>query len=287
MGIFFCLLCIFLWSLIPVVAKLGQVKISHHSFLFFSSLISFITLYAIAIFRDKRLIMPLPKCTVQEFFKMMVLGLLGTYVYYLLLYYGYKTAKGIEVLIFQYTWPIFMVLFSIILLQSKVSLKKIIGLLLGFFGVIIAFTHGETTSFSLKNTNYFSLLLVLVGSMCFALFSVLSKDIKKDVLLLNTFYFLCATIFSFLYLMLFSKLELPSKESLLPILINGCFVNGISYVFWIEALKKIDSYLAATLVFLTPILAAIYLILFFKEPFEISYLISLFLIITAGMICRA
>ncbi len=286
-GILLCLGCVILWSLIPVVAKTGQNNLDHHSFLFYSSLVSFITLYFLtqftkdpkkkeySLFKDK-----------GEFFYLIVLGLLGTYIYYLFLYYGYKTSNGTQVLILQYTWPIFIVIFSTILFKEPVSGKKIFGLFLGFIGVSMAITKGNISfQFSYNYPSLKAMTLVLIGSMCFALFSVLSKNLKKDTLHLTSFYFLCATIFSFISMALFSKIKLPPPNTIVPILINGCLVNGISYVMWIKALKKISPYIAASLVFLTPIFAAAYLIIFFNEPFNYVYILSLILIITSGLFC--
>jgi len=125
-----------------------------------------------------------------------------------------------------------------------------------------------------------------LGSMCFALFSVLSKNLKKDALVLNTFYFFIATIASFLSMNAFYQVKLPPQNAIISILINGCLVNGVSYVIWIEGLKRIDTYIAASIVFLTPILAALYLIIFFKEPFSFIYILSLGLVIFSGLLCR-
>ena len=285
-GIILCLICVILWSLIPVVAKIGQINMDHHSFLFWSSLTSFLTLFFLVLLKNNPKIIINSIKSLKEGVYLIFLGLLGTYIYYLLLYYGYKTANGIEVLILQYTWPIFMVFFSIIFFQENISKRKLLGLIIGFLGVFIALTKGNFFHPDLIHVNTISMFLVILGSMCFALFSVLSKNLKKDALVLNTFYFFIATIASFLSMNAFYQVKLPPQNAIISILINGCLVNGVSYVIWIEGLKRIDTYIAASIVFLTPILAALYLIIFFKEPFSFIYILSLGLVIFSGLLCR-
>ena len=173
------------------------------------------------------------------------------------------------------------------IIVGKISLKKIIALIIGFLGVYLSIYKGKFCLITLKKTNSLPLLLVFLASICFALFSIVSKNIKKDALLLNTFYFLCATVAGFFSLLFLNRpITFPPKNSLLPIIINGTLVNGISYVLWVEALKRISTPLAASLVFLTPILGASYLIIFFHEPFNSIYIFSLILVLLSGLFSK-
>ena len=43
-GTVYVVICMALWALIPVVAKMGQTTLDNHQFLFWSSLISFVVL---------------------------------------------------------------------------------------------------------------------------------------------------------------------------------------------------------------------------------------------------
>ena len=48
-GTIFVLICVALWALIPVVAKMGQTTLDNHQFLFWSSLVSLLVLSLAAI----------------------------------------------------------------------------------------------------------------------------------------------------------------------------------------------------------------------------------------------
>jgi len=199
-----------------------------------------------------------------------------------LLYFGYANAKGIEVLIIQYCWPIFVIVLSILILKERLNLRKVISIILGFFGVFMVLTKGKLTDIHLDNLFVDS--IVLLAAFVFGLFSVLSKKVKIDSLSLVTIYFLTATVISFISMISLSEFKLPTQDTILPILINGIFVNGISYIFWIGALKIGKASFIAPFVFLTPVISTILLILFFKEPFQLVYVIGMISVILGGLI---
>lgn len=279
-GTLYVLICVILWALIPVVAKLGQSNLDSHQFLFWSSLISFLVLLASLIFTGK--IATIKKNSLKDWLFLSILGLLGTYIYYLFLYLGYAKAAGLEVLVVQYTWPILIVIFSIFILKEPLTAKKSWAVALGFGGVALVLSKGELQAIKINNLDV--ILLVLAGSSCFALFSVLSKKVTQEPLSVVSTYFLVATIASFISMLCFSEFTLPSQSDLSPILLNGILVNGFSYVFWFQALKSCEASYLAPFTFIAPILSAFYLILFFDEPFLAVYGVGLVLVVVGGLV---
>ncbi len=279
-SIIYVLICVLLWALIPVVSKLGQSNLDNHQFLFWSSAVSFLTFLIIILTRKKGKV--ILRLSTKDWIHSIVLGLLGTYLYYILLYFGYANAKGIEVLIIQYCWPIFVIVLSILILKERLNLRKVISIILGFFGVFMVLTKGKLSDIHFNNLFVDS--IVLIAAFVFGLFSVLSKKIKIDSLPLVTIYFFTATIISFLSMITLSEFKLPTKVTYLPILINGIFVNGISYIYWIGALKIGEASFIAPFVFLTPVISTVLLILFFKEPFQLVYVVGMTSVILGGLI---
>ncbi|RAM49801.1 MAG: hypothetical protein C6Y22_20470 [Hapalosiphonaceae cyanobacterium JJU2] len=68
----------------------------------------------------------------------------------------------------------------------------------------------------------------------------------------------------------------------MPVIFNGAFINGISYIFWLKALSLIPASLAAILVFFTPVISTFLIVLIFQEPFLWSYSVGLIMVIAAG-----
>ncbi len=282
-GTFYVLLCVASWALIPVVAKTGQTTLDNHQFLFWSSLVSFLVLLVASTFSGRS--GEVRQYTIKDWTYLGFLGLLGTYLYYLFLYLGYSQAVGMEVLVIQYTWPVFIVLFSIPILNEPLSYRKVTSITLGFTGVIIVFSKGEFQSINVSNPSV--ILLVGVGAVCFALFSVLSKNVNKEPLGVTSVYFLSASIASFVSMLFFSEFATPSISELWPVLINGTIVNGFSYLFWLIALRSTDASYLAPFIFVTPVLSAVYLIVFFNEPLVPAYVVSLICVVAGGLVNRS
>jgi len=279
-GTVYVLICVALWALIPVVAKMGQTTLDNHQFLFWSSLVSFVVLSLSVIFSGN-----LGKFRAYRFIDwsyLFFLGLLGTYIYYLFLYLGYSKATGMEVLVIQYTWPILIVAFSIFILKERLSFRKITAITLGFIGVIIVLTKGHFQNINISNAPVIG--LVGAGAACFALFSVLSKNINKEPLGVTSVYFLSAFIASFLSMLYYSEFAIPSTAEIAPVLLNGILVNGFSYVFWLVALRSTEASYLAPFTFITPVLSAIYLIVFFDEPIVLSYGVGLICVVAGGLV---
>jgi drug/metabolite transporter (DMT)-like permease len=276
----YVLLCVFCWAPAPIVSTLGQRGLDNHQFLFWSSAVSCLVLLLITLVtkRGKFFFAYSKKDWVHMFF----LGFLGTYLMYIFLYFGYAHARGLEILALQYTWPIFIVILSIFILKEKLTALRAVSISLGFLGVLFVITKGDFSQIHLDNLSVD--LFVLAGTLAFALFSVLGKKVRFEPYTMNTIFFLSATVISFLSMLWFSTFALPTYTTWIPILINGIFVNGISYILWIQALRNADASFIAPFVFLTPILASLYLILFFDEPLLPAYGIGLILILLGGIL---
>jgi drug/metabolite transporter (DMT)-like permease len=277
-GIFYVGLCIFLWSMIPMFAKFSQLRLDHHQYLFYSSIVSFLSLLLISIFTHKT--RELFKYSMRMYLFLFLLGFLD-FFYYLLLYFGYQKTNGLEVLVMQYTWPIFIVLLSLILLKEHLNLSKIISLVFGFVGVALVVTKGDFAKVDLSHIDV--ILMVLLGAVSFALFSVLSKKVTINLSNAVTIYFFTAIIYSFISVQTFSSFIFPTLKEWVFILINGVLLNGVSYLFWIKALQNADASFVAPFVFMTPLLSAVFLIVFFDEPVLPIYFLGLLLIILSGL----
>lgn len=279
-SVLYVFLCIVLWALIPVFAKLAQTDLDNYQYIFYSSIVSFLSLFAVSAFSFSFREIKYYSSKTLAF--LCFLGFLD-FLFYLLLYFGYKYSKyGIEVIVFQYTWPAHIILLSVFLLKERLTLRKVISILLGFAGVIAVITKGNLASLDISNIKV--VLTVIFASFCFALFSVLSKTVKTNLTNAVMIYFLSSTIYSFIAVVIFSSLVLPSGKQWFYILINGIFLNGLSYIFWIKALQNANASFVAPFIFFIPLLGVFLMALIFKEPIFISYFVGLVLIVCSGLV---
>lgn len=254
-------LCIALWGLIPVVAKLGQVGLSSAQFLFFSSFISLLVMGVICIATGRW--RQLKRLSLKDAIKIFLNGLLGTWLYYLLLYQGYSLANGVEVLVVQYTWPVTICVLAVLILNEHWHRYTTLAVILGFSSVVLVLTKGKLSSLTISEP--VAILWVFVGASSFALFSVLNKYFHYEPISLTTLYFAVATIISGLQLGLTEQWQWPAHQAWTPIILNGALVNGVSYLLWIWAIKKADMSFVTTFTFATPLVSLCYLVIFFGE----------------------
>lgn len=279
-GLLYAIACILLWSFIPVVSRFGQANLDNFQFLFWSNSLSLLVVGFFWFIQKSS--KPPQTFTIKQFLYILFLGFLGCTFYYLCLYFGYANGIGLEVLVIQYCWPLIMIVLSAILLRERLSFISCAAVAAGFFGILMVLTKGSISELKLANLNV--ALIVLLGAFSFALFSVLSKKFKGEPYTITTLLFVGGLITSTFSLFIFSKFAWPTHDELIPVIINGAFINGISYIFWLKALEKIKASTAATLVFLAPVLSSIWIVLFFQEPFYLSYAIGLSLVIISGYI---
>ena len=277
----YALVCVLIWSFIPIVSRFGQDGMDSFQFLFWSNLISAISVIFVALLAGykptKLFILP-----VDILIKVFVLGILDC-LFYLLLYYGYSIENGIAVLVIQYSWPLVIILLSVFLLKDKLAGRQIIGVVIGFIAVIITFTKGQITQLQVENPT--ALLLVFSGACCFALMSVFSRRYSIDPYISTVWLFIFSTLTSLALLFLFSEIQLPSEASLWPTIINGVLINGVSYILWFKAMNTGHSAKIASIVFLSPVLSVIWLVLILSDPFEMAYIIGIVLVIISGILC--
>ena len=280
MGYFYAFFCVLVWSFIPIISRLGQITLNFYQLLFWSNVISTIVLGLLYFISNGR---KTNSMSIKDYLYNLILGSLGCALYYLFLYYGYYNGNSIEVLIIQYTWPLQMIILSSLLFKEKLRISKLIAVLFGFFGIVTIVVKGDFKEIYFSGISIS--LLVLLGAFCFALFSVLSKKSKVELFHFTFIIFLGGTITSSVALIFFSSFQLPSAKEIAPIIANGLLINGISYIFWIKALKSIPVTSSAVFVFFTPILSLIWILIFFNEQFYLSYIIGGFLVLFSGMYC--
>lgn len=269
-------LCILLWASIPVVTKKILVELDNLQMLFYSTILSTLVLGILVIFQKK--VRDFKEYDRKQYGAMFMLGFLGNYLYYVFLYGALKRTTASEGFILAYTWPILVLILSFVILKEDVTLKKIVGILISFTGIIIITTKGSMLELNL--TSLTGDVLALCGALVFALFSVLGKKYNFDKTISVFIYFFIASIFIVPTVLIFSEFVLPSTKVLPWIIYNGIFVNGISYIFWFKALEHGETHIISNLLYLTPFISLIYISIFLNEKILLSSVIGLVVIVS-------
>jgi len=216
--------------------------------------------------------------------KSALLGFLNPGLYYLVLFRAYFLLPAQEAQSLNYTWPVVLVLFSIVFLRQRIRLISLVALLISFAGAFIISTRGDVTGLTFTDTE--GIFLALGSTLIWSAYWTLNiKDKKEPVarLALN-FTFGCAYII--VYLLLFHGISLPGPAGIVGSMYTGVFEMGITFVFWLQALRLSSSTAQVSgLVYLTPFLSLVVIHFVVGEEIFPSTAVGLGLIV-AGIVLQ-
>ena len=280
------ILCTALWgSAIPVI-KIGYKAFeitSVPSQILFAGIRFFLSGVIVIIFNlfaYKKFIIP----TKKEFTGITLLGLIQTSLQYILFYISLNHLTGVKGSILNASGNFFAVILAHIFLKNdKMTIKKMIGCILGFGGVIICNfeSGGFDISFSIQGEGF-----IILAALSFAAGSIITKFITKDSdsvmitgyqLGIGGIFLIAAGIISG------GALTINSVYSLL-ILLYLSLLSSIAFSLWAQLLKynyvgKISIY-----GFLNPIFGVILSGILLGESFINIKTVSALILVCLGIL---
>jgi len=267
---------VLLWSTIASAFKISLDYLDVLSLLFYASVVATGTLFFYLLFSKKlNLIKGFSK---NDYLRSAMLGFLSPFLYYLVLLNAYSILTAQEAMTLNWLWPMTLVLLSIPLLRQKIKLKSILAIAVSFFGVFIIATRGNILGFEF--TNPVGVLLALGSTIIWASFWIYNVRDKHDAAVRLFFNFMFATVFIFLSILLFAKIQIPGLKGILGVVYIGLFEMGITFLLWLKALKlsKTTAHVA-NLAYLAPFLSLVAISLVVGEKILLSTVIGLIFII--------
>lgn len=268
---------ILFWSTVASAFKLSLGYLDPAELLFYSSLVSLGALLAmlaaggrLGVYADWPL---------QEYARSALMGFLNPFFYYLLLFEAYSRLPAQEAQPLNYTWPIVLVLLSIVMLGQKVRLLGVLAMLVSFSGVLVISTRGEVLG--LRVTDGLGVALALGSTVVWSFYWIMGiRDTREPVARLGlNFAFGCA--YMLLYVLIADDWRTPPPAGLLGAAYVGLFEMGITFVLWLKALKLSRTTAQVSgLIYLTPFLSLIVIHFVVGEPIYPSTLVGLVLIVT-------
>ena len=250
--------------------------------LFYSTIFSVFALGALVLWQRKTV--SLKDYKLRDFANLCWLGFLGAFLYYVLLYGAFARTSAAEGFLLAYTWPILISLLAVPLLGERFTPTRLIAIVISFSGVVAIVTQGRMVE--LRVENLAGNLLALCGALVFALFSIQGKRANYNVTVAAFVYFCAALICSAAAIIFSGGLALPSTAVWGWLIYNGLLVNGLSYVFWFKAFEHGDTFIVSNLLYLTPAISLLFVLLLLDEPVHASAVSGLVLII-AGILFQS
>ena len=272
----FAFIAILLWSTVATAFKIALEGMDFMQLLMYSSLVSSIVLFIIVLLQKKLGL--LKQYISKHLLKGILLGFITPFLYYTILLKAYSVLPAQEAMILNYTWPIMLVILSIIFLKQPIKPINIVAILVSFLGIAIIATKGNITN--IVFTNLTGDLLALSSSIIWALFWIINMKDKNDEVVKLFVSFLFGFVFSFILTAIFSEIKLPEPKYIVSFIYIGFFEMSITFTLWLICLKLATTAdKVSNLVFITPFLSLLFIHLIIGEQIKLASLSGLILIV--------
>jgi drug/metabolite transporter (DMT)-like permease len=276
----YALIVVLFWSTIASAFKIclspDYLNIRILPLLFYASVVSTAAFFINVLFSKKLNL--LKACSKEDYLYSALLGFLNPFLYYLVLFKAYYILPAQEAMAINWLWPITLVLLSIPLLHQKIHLKNIFPIIIGFFGVFIIAAQGDIFGFRFGKPA--GVLLALASTVIWALFWIFNVRDKRDETVRLFLNFMFGSVFIFIAMLFFAKIEILNIKGVLGAAYIGLFEMGITFLAWLKALKlaKTTAYIAS-LIYLVPFFSLVVIYFVIGEKIVYSTIIGLVFII--------
>ncbi|HDI82850.1 MAG TPA: DMT family transporter [candidate division WOR-3 bacterium] len=249
---------VFLWSTVATAFKIALKSLNYIQFLFIATLVATLFLFIAFLFTKY-------KPELKDIMISSLLGFLNPFLYYLVLFKAYSLLPAQSAMTLNYTWPLFIVFFSFLILKQKPTILEIIGLLLGFCGAGIIATMGRPASIT-GTISIPGIILALLSAVIWGIYWIL--NMKRNIpevpgIFLN---FLWGTVFIFILVFLKKQFPVTGIKGYLSSMYVGLFEMGITFILWLKALNLSKrTAIVSNLIYLTPFFSLLIISLILKE----------------------
>lgn len=272
-----------LWSTVASAFKISLKYLEPIQLLLYAALISTMILSLILLIQDR--ISILFSFSPSQYLHSFKVGLLNPFLYYIVLFKAYDLLPAQVAQPLNYTWALTLAFLSIPLLKQKIHPSEIAAGIVCYLGVVVISSRGEMLSFS--SFDPLGVVLALASTVIWALGWILNTKDDREPVASLLLAFLFGLPFIFIACVLFSDLSVSDPRGLLGAAYVGTFEMGITFVFWLKALKLSENTAkVGNLIFLSPFLSLIFIHFLVGEEIFASTFFGLVLIILGLIIQR-
>ncbi len=270
-------LAVLFWSTVATAFKLGLRFYSPLQLIFLASVVSLLVFGGIILLTQRQKL--LVRQSGSQILSSILLGALSPTAYYLILFEAYRRLPAQVAQSLNYVWTIVLVLLAVPLLKQPLTVKKFMGILIGFSGAYVISTYGKLLSFNVDDP--IGVSLALVSSIVWALFWIYNtRDGRDEVVKLFT-NFVFGVVYLAIIMFIFNGFkDLKLDIHLLAPIYIGFFEMGITFYLWMRAMQLTDSSARiSNLVFLSPFLSLVFIHFILGEKLFYTTFLGLLLII--------
>ncbi len=243
------------------------------------------TVYFIWMLFNKKKIIKIER---EDWSKVLLLGLLNIPLNQFMFLMAVKMTTAPNVSLAYALTPAFVLILAISFFGEKINFKKIIGVVIAFFGtVFILFERG----IDLTSDNFWGFIIVLTASFCYALYTIVGRDFSIKYGPIYSMGITMVTGF-ILYIPIFFITDVPfeltqiSTVNWLQILYLGVITSGFGYALWYIILTMKEASKVAVFNNLQPVFTTILSIIIFGQVLTLPFAIGGILIIIGVLITQ-
>ncbi|MCJ7579670.1 MAG: DMT family transporter [Candidatus Aminicenantes bacterium] len=180
-----------------------------------------------------------------DIWKFVALGIVGNTAYQMLFIHGINLTTASNTSIIIATTPIFIALLSLFLKHEKLNWASWAGILISFVGFYFVLSK-QPGSLSLNGKGAQGDLMILLGTLCWAVYTVFSLPLLKRIspLKLTLFTMVSGTAF-FLPFCVKDMIQIPysqiSFKAWASLAFSGLFALSVCYVIWYASVKRVGN----------------------------------------------
>ncbi len=257
------------FSLMTLCVKKIDQRIPIYELVFFRSLIS---LLITNLFISKRNINPWGKNKPL----LILRGILGT-IALLCIFYSIQNMPLSLSTVIQYTYPIFISIFSVVFIKEKITRNIIFSLIAGWFGIIIILEPTQLSNLNIELKNH-TILIAFLGALSTALAYITVKKLSytEDIYIIIKYFPLISLITLFPIVII--NWITPNLNEIIWIFGIGFFTQ-LGQTFLTLGLKELPATVASSINYLQVLFGSLWGILIFGEIINVKFLIGSLLVL--------
>ncbi len=251
---------ILLWSSMATVSKLLITSMDQSVVLCISALFAAVSLFVVNLLKGK--LSELKKYSPWVILRSILIGLPGTFLYYVFYYKGSDLMDASQAFIINYLWPMMSVVFACILMKEKLTLSKGIALVLSFAGV---FTVAGGGLLQFNEKTLLGAVFCLLAAVSYGAFTAMQKKWSPDDELSLMLSFAATFVCSLVMCLVTDVSWSVTVPQLLGLIWNGVGVMAVATTLWAAALAAGDTARISTFAYITPFLSLVWTFLFLRD----------------------
>jgi len=222
--------------------------------------------------------------TIRKHLRIMILlSLTGVGIFTSLQYWALEHTTALNTLLLQSAGPLFVAVWSLLLLGIRLTLAQAGGILLSLVGVLVILLHGDLTALAGIELNKGDVIFT-VALAIFGLYSVLSlKRPQIDGLSMVGFTFGCGSL-CLIPLWIWEMFSRPAMQldiaNLLTLFYVAVFPSTLAYLCFNRGVQLIGANRAAPFFHVVPVFGSVMAIVFLGERPQPFHLVGFALVLT-------